>query len=168
MAPQPDYRKFDLNRNSIESLRKTAKKPGELQLAIDCETLSLRPNAVVVSIGWCLFEFDGTINAAGVIYPSMDEQLALGRDVDISTVQWWMKQEDAARDALLVEGRVSVRDAMTELAKLTELVEGVWGYGADSDNVWPDRVGVAHRAQDDATSQAHGFIAASKMVRGEA
>lgn len=69
---------------------------------IDIETMSLsKHNALLLSIG--MVEFDPApldsvvIGKKGLIIPSIEQQLALGREVSKSTQAWWRSQSEAAR-----------------------------------------------------------------------
>jgi len=63
---------------------------------IDLETLSLQPDAAVLSAGVAIFNEDKVIDTAGW---SMDLEDVHGR-IDMATLKWWMDPErDAARPA---------------------------------------------------------------------
>ncbi|NJN63731.1 MAG: 3'-5' exoribonuclease [Acidobacteria bacterium] len=63
-------------------------------IAIDLETLSTRPNAAVVSIGWAVFDKAGITAQCAYILRDWD---FYRRHVDANTVAWWMRQSDEAR-----------------------------------------------------------------------
>ncbi len=60
---------------------------------IDIETLSIRPNAVVASIGFCHFSArEGAIYSQEHIRLDIDVQINDRRHVDPKTLKWWLKQ----------------------------------------------------------------------------
>ena len=103
-------------------------------LMIDLETLSLRNNAIIMQIGWALFDPNimGGVNDSGAFSLNPKEQMKIGRELDYSTFEWWMKQTYPAREALLKH--VSA-DTMPELLDAFvshfewEKIEGVWANG---------------------------------------
>ena len=105
-------------------------------LMIDLETLDNRPSAVIRSIGAVWFG-DGVLGAE--FYTRIDPQSCVdyGLSLGVSTIEWWLKQGDAARAEMCKPGK-SLPDA---LASFSEFVcagpepAGVWGNGASFDNV---------------------------------
>lgn len=66
---------------------------------IDFETLGLGENAVLLALGACVFDpMTDTIGAT--FYAGIDPRTQPGRDIDASTVVWWLKQDQAARDKI--------------------------------------------------------------------
>ena len=112
--------------------------PNTIHAALDIETLSLRPNAVILSIGIQFFSFGDTtlLGDPVTFYPSVSEQLAHGRDISLDTVAWWRKQGDVAR--LVFDAQrtalVAVQADMTRLFEQVGFNGGVWGFGSDMDN----------------------------------
>ena len=120
-----------------------------MDIMIDLETLSVEPNAVVLSIGTCEFDINGNIGAQNhmILVPTIDEQVALGRHIGGDTVAWWMRQGAMAK--LLFSQQLggisysSVSGALDDLdASFAKLrgrhpsgMPGVWGNGAGFDNV---------------------------------
>jgi exodeoxyribonuclease VIII len=68
-------------------------------LMIDFETLSLKENAVLLSIGACMFD-PATGEIGETFYAAMDPRTQHHREIDASTVLWWLDQDDAARRKL--------------------------------------------------------------------
>lgn len=113
--------------------------PQTVHAALDIETMSLRPNAVILSIGIQLFTFGDTslLGDPVTFYPSVSEQLVQGRHIDLGTIDWWRKQSDVARRVFDVqrESLVAVQAAMERtLSPVAESGGGVWGFGSDMDN----------------------------------
>ena len=98
-----------------------------MDVMLDLETLSTRPDAVIVSIGACKFD-----SQTGTISPNtfhchleMNDQIELGRHIDADTIRWWMKQSDEARREL--NGNLSLTEAISDLTQ--------W-IGPDSFSIW--------------------------------
>jgi len=64
------------------------------QMMIDIETLGTSPSACVISVGVVAFSEQAIIDSAGWAIRSQDWH----GDMDGSTIQWWMKQNEAARE----------------------------------------------------------------------
>lgn len=121
---------------------KLRKKPGPpTDVAIDCETLGLKYNAPIISIGAVAFN-----RHTGVLgqefYQEIDFKSACKAGVvDGSTVAWWMRQGDAARQ-IFAEGRAAEKlDLATTLLNFTtwfRALQGVspWCTGLLQDLSW--------------------------------
>lgn len=82
---------------------------------IDLETMSLKPDAAILSIGAVVFDtFTGQIVAEFEQNVQLSSCKELGLRVDESTEAWWAKQERDLRDAL-------TRDAIPINAALARL-----------------------------------------------
>jgi hypothetical protein len=90
------------------------------RLMLDFETLSLKENAVLLSLGACVF--DPTTGEIGqTFYCAIDPRTQPGRDISASTVLWWLGQEQAARDKIL--SATTAADAIADGAEGDELYE---------------------------------------------
>lgn len=78
-------------------------------IQFDIETLSLHPtNAVVGEIGihvdHLFLDTEGRVrveaDALISVLLDMEEQQRLGRELDIGTIQWWLKQNETARSVM--------------------------------------------------------------------
>lgn len=102
---------------------------------IDIETLGTRPGDIILSIGAVKFSVEEEIK--GEFYVTIDAESckAVGLRAQKSTLEWWSKQSDAAREAAF-KGGTSLEVALIKLAvwmpPLEEAV--VWGNGANFDN----------------------------------
>lgn len=100
---------------------------------IDIETLSIKPNAVVLTLGAVQFDpFNHVEHYFSEKYFrfDIDEQIELGRDVNEETVEWWGKQSDESRvEALSDEGRVVFDVYSKELTKLVVQSKRIWAQG---------------------------------------
>lgn len=66
---------------------------------LDIETFGLSPDSVVTQIAACFFELaTGQIKSIHTWWPSLEEQQT--RAVDLSTIMWWLEQNNAARQSL--------------------------------------------------------------------
>lgn len=72
-----------------------------LQVMVDIETLSVKPDAAILSIGACTFYLDKS-DIEDTFYvnisPASNDQA--GRDISADTISWWFQQEPAALAAL--------------------------------------------------------------------
>lgn len=101
-------------------------------IMLDLETLSTRPEAVILTIGAVKFnpfvqdEFGETL----YIKPNVDEQIEVGRHVDEGTIEWWGKQpEDIREDAMGEDGRISIEDTLKRLNKFLVGADNIWAQG---------------------------------------
>ncbi len=67
---------------------------------IDLETLGTRPGSVILSIG--AVEFDRDLGLGREFYVELNQasSITAGLTTDDATVDWWLDQEDAARDLI--------------------------------------------------------------------
>lgn len=81
-----------------------------VNLMIDFETLGLSENAVLLSLGAVVFD-PATGTLGDQFHSHIDPRLQHGREIDPSTVLWWLKQDDAARSKI------------TDALKFTDMIE---------------------------------------------
>lgn len=102
---------------------------------LDLETLGTRPGCAVLSIGACTFSPTGHGTDAE-FYANIDPQSCrdAGLYVDPATVEWWSRQGDEAKAALMVDRR-PLKDALWAFATWWQTVGGerVWSQGAAFD-----------------------------------
>lgn len=104
-------------------------------LMIDIETLSGRPDALVLQVGAVLFEpAMGTLQAPGRKWDlrTDEQENDWHRDIEARTVLWWAQQSAEARTAVLqVPSRERVHPAqcLVELGDLIDAAEYVWARG---------------------------------------
>lgn len=95
-------------------------------LQLDIETLSLHPcNALITEIGAHVMVLDEKLNVIHDEKQShqllLETQQQLGREIDVSTVQWWLKQSDEAREPLTQnENRIHPVTALTHINEMLE------------------------------------------------
>lgn len=130
--------------------------PSDIALMIDIETLSLRPDAFVTQVGYCVAN---TRTREYLVQPTnyfLGDISQEGRHKDFDTIRWWMKQDPKVQASVfavddrkgpsplfmhlqrLVEthaATVWASPAMFDLAILTSLWEGKkpWKYNAERD-----------------------------------
>lgn len=116
-----------------------------LDIAIDIETLSLRPTAAIMSIAASPFEIDGFGKPVEFepFFRTVDVSSCAmyGFDFSNSTIEWWSRQSDEAKKPFLEGGSVPIKDALFELNQAFEgwqteaMADGVrvWMQGTDFD-----------------------------------
>jgi len=84
---------------------------------IDIETLGIEPGAAILSIGACTFDTEGV---GETVHVSVDLESCQerGLEIDADTLQWWLEQDDAAREILT--GGVPLATALSELREFLE------------------------------------------------
>lgn len=110
-----------------------------MDLMLDIETLSTRPNAVILSFGAVKFDpYDYRIDVEeGMdVKVDVDEQTAMGRDVQEETLQWWSTQPSEVQEAALGEtGRISVDEFTKQVNRMMVGVDQIWCQGPAFDMV---------------------------------
>lgn len=107
---------------------------------LDLETMGTSNDAAIVAIG--AVEFDVVAGMVGeVFYRTIDlgSAVAEGGVIDAATVMWWLRQSDAAREALYNRGdTLHIRQglhAFTAWLSVRGQDVRVWGNGVAFDNV---------------------------------
>lgn len=114
--------------------------PIPVHIALDLESYSKRPSALVLSVGLAAFTLQGGLVGTFYVEPNKEEQRAAGRDEDPATVAWWESQNEAAREVLKSPGvsidksLAGIRAFFSRFQDRNYRVAGVWGWGADFDN----------------------------------
>lgn len=109
-----------------------------LDIMIDLETMSTKPNAAIIAIGAVEFDQNG-IGERFYAKVSLQSSVESGGVIDPATVLWWMQQSDSARSEFsrpayhIVNALLDFQDWMAERGTFDEL--RVWGNGAAFDNV---------------------------------
>lgn len=106
---------------------------------LDLETLGTRPDCVVLTLGAIKFDPFSTAEPGPGIYFRLDieNQLALGRTVDDSTIEWWAQQDPRVREEAMGESgeRIDVAKLKYELNKFLVGVDYIWAQGPAFDIV---------------------------------
>ena len=106
-------------------------------MMIDIETLDTANTAVVVQVGWCVFDAE-QISKPTELFPGIQEQIDMGRTISASTLKWWMTDDSISQ---VTRERVfdpvidtSVEDIATRLRTvLGNGIEHVWSHGPHFD-----------------------------------
>lgn len=110
-----------------------------MDLMLDIETLSTRPNAVILSVGAVKFDpFSERIdvNDGLDIRIDVDEQTAMGRHVQEETLVWWGSQPKEVQEAAFGEdGRATVENFCRQLNKIMVGADQIWCQGPAFDMV---------------------------------
>lgn len=107
---------------------------------IDLETLSTRPNAVILAIGAVGFNI-GTLEIGPQWYTTISAESQDGLHISGSTVKWWMSQNESARKSVVSGRQIDLDMALLELRLWlhTECAPQnavrIWGNGASFDPV---------------------------------
>ena len=106
-------------------------------LSLDIETLGVKHNSPILSIGYCWFNYDNPdIEPTGKGYAAFDVEYQTkhqGRVIAADTVKWWMGQSDAARNALFPNQVVLFQSFIERLTKMTDAADAIWAKGPDFD-----------------------------------
>lgn len=99
---------------------------------IDIETLSTKPDAVVLTIGGIKFNPFTKEEPHSEFYYRLEvnEQSERGRDIEEDTLNWWATQPpEIMEEALGDENRVSVAQTLTDLNKWLVGADKIWCQG---------------------------------------
>ena len=105
---------------------------------LDLESLGTRPDCAILTLGAVKFSPYVLDDFGESLYLriDVDEQLALGREVQEDTLQWWMKQAEDVREEALGEGdRVSLESMYKQLNRFVVGVTNIWCQGPAFDIV---------------------------------
>ena len=101
-------------------------------IMLDLETLGTRPGCVILTLGAVKFDPYSLKEPGPGIYfrVDVDEQTALGREVQEDTMQWWLEQvEDVREEALGEHDRVSLDTMYRDLNRFLVGVDNIWAQG---------------------------------------
>jgi len=104
---------------------------------IDLETLATGPNAVVLTLGAVKFNPWGQGYSDKIYFRiDLDDQDALGREVDPNTLDWWSKQDPAImEEAFHPDDRIPLKEAVDRFHKFAWGCDQFWSHGATFDLV---------------------------------
>jgi hypothetical protein len=103
-----------------------------MDIMLDLETLSTRPEATILTFGACKFSpYNQEPIDKGIYFRvSVDEQITLGRHVDDNTVEWWGRQADDVREEALGESdRITLSEFTAQLNKFLVGCDNIWAQG---------------------------------------
>lgn len=111
-------------------------------LMIDLETLDTKPSAVVTQIGLVLFNKEEILERKN-LHIDIEMQLGLGRTISGKTINWWLKQDQAARAIFIAGQQEALTDPDYIKRELYEFITAdddqhleskmIWGHGATFD-----------------------------------
>lgn len=99
---------------------------------LDLETLGTRPGCVILTLGAVKFDPYSLREPGPGIYfrVDVDEQTALGREVQEDTLDWWISQADDIREEALGENeRVSLDTLYRDLNRFLVGANNIWAQG---------------------------------------
>lgn len=99
---------------------------------IDTETLSVKPNGIILTLGAVKFNPYSIEEPADALYIKLDvdEQISLNRVIDEETVEWWGQQDPAIYEEATSESdRTSLHESTKQLNKFLVGVEYIWAQG---------------------------------------
>ena len=104
---------------------------------LDMETLAVSPNAVVLSLGAVHFDPHSTGYSDSLYFRiDIDDQDALGREVDPNTITWWSSQPpEIMEEAFSPDDRIPLVEAMDRFHKFAWGSSAFWSHGATFDLV---------------------------------
>jgi hypothetical protein len=106
-------------------------------LMIDLETMATGPSATVLTLGAVTFNPWGN-GYSDKLYSrvDIDDQDALGREVDPNTLDWWSKQDTAImEEAFSPDDRIPLKEAVDRFHKFAWGCDTFWSHGATFDLV---------------------------------
>jgi hypothetical protein len=110
-----------------------------MDIMLDIETLSTRPESVILTLGAVKFSpYENDVDTESGLYVriDVDEQLEAGRHVQQETVDWWGKQTDDVRDEALGEHeRTKLNNFLNQLNKFLVGADAIWCQGPAFDIV---------------------------------
>lgn len=116
-----------------------------MHIMLDLETMSLAPNAAIISIGAVEFTLgeNGRIVREFKMNVDLSSSAYHGLHIDPNTVKWWMSQSEEAKKSTFTD----TCDLAEAIGCFTQWIDDgrqlgeevyVWGNGAAADNVWID------------------------------
>lgn len=99
---------------------------------LDLETLGTRPGCVILTLGAVRFDPYSLREPGPGIYfrVDVDEQTALGREIQEDTLNWWISQADDIREEALGESdRVSLDTLYRDLNRFLVGANNIWAQG---------------------------------------
>lgn len=104
------------------------------KVMLDLETLGKTPGSVIVAIGAVKFAEGQILDR---FYERVDAEscVVLGLQMDVSTVMWWLTQDEEARMEITRQGR-PLADVLRSFSSWIDDPDAeIWGNGASFDNV---------------------------------
>lgn len=95
---------------------------------VDVETIGQGPRAALASVGWCLFDVERAHapGHAGKVNVLLSSSTNAGLEADGATVEWWLRQSEEARAALLDPEPVPLVEALRAVSSALSPAKYVW------------------------------------------
>lgn len=109
-----------------------------MDVMLDIESLGTRPDCVILTLGAVKFDPYTPDRFGESLYLriNVDEQTALGRNVQDDTLEWWSRQStDVFEEAFGEDGRVGLEEMYQKLNKFLVAVDSIWAQGPAFDIV---------------------------------
>lgn len=109
------------------------------EIMIDIETLSTKPNALILTIGAIKFNRRDDvkdINDLQTFYVRIDQNSCkkLNMHIDEETVKWWNLQADEYKyEALLEKDRIDIKEGLKKLSEFVKNAKCVWSHSPSFD-----------------------------------
>lgn len=101
-------------------------------IMLDIETMGNSSNSAITAIGAVRFNSNGVTDKFQCLI-DLQSSVNAGLSIDASTVLWWLKQDDSAREQFNHEGSV-LQSGLINFANWCGNDAIVWGNGAAFDN----------------------------------
>lgn len=107
-------------------------------LMIDTETMGLGKRATIATIG-AIFWNPTTGEMGPSFYRVINMETCNKSEIESDALYWWLEQSDAARQALVIPGKVSITEALTSFSGFVNQFGNAktvryWSNGANFDN----------------------------------
>ena len=109
-------------------------------IMVDLETLDTIASAAIVAIGAAQCNLvTGEIGSTFYRVVDLEGQLEAGMTLNPKTLYWWLQQSNEAREAITVEGKISLMDMCTKFAEWLHSIDPsgeklrLWSNGASFD-----------------------------------
>lgn len=101
-------------------------------LMVDLETMATSPRAAILTLGAVQFNpFTDEIYERLYMRINIEDQEALGREIDPGTLDWWAKQDpEIMLEAFSDEDRIPLAEAVDKFHKFAWGCNKVWSHGA--------------------------------------
>jgi hypothetical protein len=96
---------------------------------LDLETLGRTADAVILQIGLCRFNiFTGERDEGFEVNIDLNDSIRQGFALEGSTIEWWLNQDDAARQAVIAKPKFPVKVALQKAAQYMKGCTTLWSH----------------------------------------
>lgn len=96
---------------------------------LDLETLGNGKNKCICQIGAIYFDrVTGELGASFKVNVDAQSHVKAGAMIDAQTVYWWLSQGDAARTSILLDPKLDITTAMTQLNEFLAPAARIWSH----------------------------------------